>query len=79
MANDIEITKHIFVPKHRILDEKETTEVLKKFNIKRSQMPRIYIVDPALVNLGAKPGDVVHIERRSSLHGTSDFYRVVVE
>ncbi|MGC9132972.1 MAG: DNA-directed RNA polymerase subunit H [Nanopusillaceae archaeon] len=75
----MDITKHYFVPKHELLTEEEKQELLKKYNIKLSDLPRIKLSDPAIKNLGAKPGDIVRIIRNSPTAGVSAYYRVVVE
>ncbi|BFI73463.1 DNA-directed RNA polymerase subunit H (EC 2.7.7.6) [Nanoarchaeota archaeon] len=77
--SEIDITKHYLVPKHELLSEEEKQELLKKYNIRLSDLPRIKISDPAIKNLGAKPGDIVKIIRNSPTAGESVYYRVVVE
>ncbi len=75
---EIDITKHFLVPKHRILSQKEKEELLKKYGVKESQLPKILASDPMVKAIGAKPGDIIEIER--NLFGKkSIYYRVVVE
>jgi len=76
MPEEIDITKHEFVPRHIKLTEEQTEEVLKKFNI--SKLPRVLKEDPALSKLDVKKGDVVKITRKSPTTGESEFYRVVI-
>lgn len=78
MPEEIDITKHEFVPKHTKLNEEQTEETLKKFNISKKQLPRILKEDPALSKLDAKKGDVIKIIRKSPTTGEADFYRVVI-
>ena len=56
---------HILQPKHTKLNEKESRELLEKFNISKAQLPKILLSDPALPE-GATVGDIIKIERKSS-------------
>jgi len=78
MPEEIDITKHEFVPKHTKLREEEAEEVLKKFNISKKQLPRILKEDSAISKLDVKKGDVIKIIRKSPTTGESEFYRVVI-
>lgn len=75
---DEEIIGHMLVPKHKILDKKEIEAVCKKYGITVKDLPKILKDDPAVKMLGAKPGDVVSIERTSSTAGMSVYYRTVI-
>jgi len=44
-----------------------------------SQFPYIQSTDAIAKEIGAKPGDVVRITRRSETAGSSIYYRYVVE
>ena len=70
---------HVFVPKHEIMTKSEAEEVLKKFNCTPTQLPLIFVNDPAIVGLGVKPGDMIKITRKSGTAGVSLYYRYVVE
>ena len=74
----MDISKHVLVPKHEVLTEEEAEEVLKKYNITKSQLPKILISDPMVKKIGAKVGDIIKITRKSPTAGESIFYRVVV-
>jgi DNA-directed RNA polymerase subunit H len=74
-----DVLKHVYVPKHEILPKKEADEVLIKYNTKHAQLPFIFLSDPALRELGAKPGDIIKITRKSPTAGESIYYRYVVE
>jgi DNA-directed RNA polymerase subunit H len=67
---------HILQPKHTILSEKETEEVLKKFNVSKSQLPKIYQNDPALPE-GTNVGDLIKIERKEGKE-VYIYFRVIV-
>lgn len=66
------------VPPHRILKEDEKKAFLEKYKVKLSQLPRILSTDPAVVELGAKPGDIIEIIREVPTIGKSKYYRIVI-
>ncbi len=74
-----EIFDHKLVPKHEILDEKEKKEVLAQYKIQPYQMPQIKSTDPAVKAIGAKPGDMLKIIRKSATAGAHIAYRYVVD
>ncbi len=74
-----DIFEHVFVPKHRLMTDKEVEEVLKKYNCSLSDLPKIFKNDPGIRNIeGVKEGDVIEITRKSKLAGVVKYYRVVV-
>ena len=73
------IMGHKLVPTHTIISEKEHKEVLKKYNIKHDQLPKILDTDPASIFIGAKPGQIVKIVRKSQIAKEAFAYRLVVE
>jgi DNA-directed RNA polymerase subunit H len=75
---DIDIFQNSLVPKHELLNSEERSELLKKFNIKLKQLPRMKRDDAGVAKLDAKRGDVVRITRRSPVAGEYYYYRVVV-
>ena len=72
------IFKHILVPVHEILMEKEKEEMLKKYHVKVHQLPRSGASDPVVIAIGGRPGDVIRILRDSPTAGKHVFYRYVV-
>jgi len=76
---EIDISKHVLVPKHSKLSEKEKKELMKKFSLDFNQMPKILISDPAIKDLGCQHGDIIKIERKSPTAGKTYFYRVVYD
>jgi DNA-directed RNA polymerase subunit H len=74
-----DIFEHALVPRHEILTEKEQNELLALYKIKPYQMPQIKSTDPAVKAIGAKPGNVLRIIRKSSTAGQHIAYRYVVE
>ncbi len=73
------IFKHILVPKHEILIGEERDEVLNKYRVKPHQLPWIKHTDPAAIAIGAVPGDIVKISRKSATAGKYTSYRFVIE
>ena len=67
---------HILQPKHSKLSEKESKEVLQKFNVSKSQIPKIYSTDAALPE-GCQSGDMVKIERKEG-EKVYTYYRIVI-
>ena len=74
-----DIFEHALVPYHEILSEKEKNALLSQFKVKPYQMPQIRSGDPAVKAIGAKPGDVLKITRKSSTAGEHITFRYVVE
>ena len=73
------VPDHVYVPKHEIMTKKEAEQVLKEFNCNATELPLIFVTDPAIIGLGIKPGDMIKITRKSGTSGTSFYYRYVVE
>jgi len=78
MAAKRSILDHVLVPKARILSKQEVEEILKKYGVKKENLPKILSDDPMTKALGAKKGDVIEIIRNSPIAGQSVYYRVVV-
>ncbi len=76
---EFNILEHELVPKHVLLSEEERKEVLKEYRATLKQLPRMLASDPVAKLLGAKPGDVVKIIRKSPTAGENVYYRVVVK
>ena len=70
---------HIDVPKHGLMTKKEAEEVLEKYHCKATDLPLIFVTDPAIIGIGVKPGDMIKITRKSATAGESFYYRYVVE
>lgn len=77
MKKKFRIDKHILIPKHAKLSEKEKVKLLEKYNISLKEVPRILKTDSAIESLGVKPGDIIKIIRQSPTAGEAIFYRVV--
>jgi DNA-directed RNA polymerase subunit H len=59
----IDVLSYHLLPKMVILNEAEKNRILKKFGVGPGQLPLFRKNDPAVVALGAKPGDIIKIER----------------
>ncbi len=77
--NRVLVPDHIYVPKHEIIPKQEAEEVLNKYNCKPTELPLIFVTDPAILGLGVKPGDMIKITRKTPTAGESLSYRYVVE
>lgn len=69
--------KHVLMPKHTKLSDKEIQKLFSTYKITFSELPKIMKNDPALHELDAKEGDVIKIVRKSVTSGTSTYYRGV--
>jgi len=72
------IKKHVLMPEHIKLSEKEKQEVLERYNISLKELPKIKKDDPAIASLNVKVGDVIKIIRTSPTAAETVFYRGVV-
>ena len=72
-----DVTKHVLVPKHTKLNDKETTVLLETYTITARELPKILITDPAIGHLDVKEGDVIKIVREDAVRGESIFFRRV--
>ena len=74
-----EIMRHDLVPQHMIISEKEKENLFKKYKIQPDQLPKILDTDPVSIFIGAKPGQVVKIVRKSRTAKEAVAYRLVIE
>ncbi|MDM7275312.1 MAG: DNA-directed RNA polymerase subunit H [Thermoprotei archaeon] len=72
------ILEHRLVPEHRVLSLEEAIQILRRLGVKPWQLPQISINDPVVRLLGAKPGDIIEIRRKSPTGGVAIAYRLVV-
>jgi len=77
LAN-FDITRHFLVPKHLILSKDDEVTLLKKYNVTKSELPKIKSTDSSIAQIPVKPGDIVKIERRSVFGDLINYYRLVV-
>jgi DNA-directed RNA polymerase subunit H len=74
-----DIFQHKLVPKQEILTDEEREQLLLKYKVQAYQLPQISSVDPTVKAIGAKPGDVLRVKRKSQTAGEHIAYRYVVE
>lgn len=71
------ITEHILVPHHEIMNQTETVNIMSKYNIQNTlQLPLILQSDPVAKFIGAKRGDIVKITKPSETAGEYVNYRL---
>jgi len=78
VSKRIDVRKHVLVPKHEKLSDKEKEEVLLSYHASVENFPRILKKDAALFGMNLKYGDMIRIVRKSPTAGQTVFYRVVV-
>jgi DNA-directed RNA polymerase subunit H len=79
LTKKFNVLEHELVPDHILLTEEQTDELLKKYNITRGQLPKVKSSDVVVKQVGAKPGDVLKILRKSLTAGKAVSYRLVIE
>ncbi|RUM47779.1 MAG: DNA-directed RNA polymerase subunit H [Hyperthermus sp.] len=72
------ILEHELVPKHEVLPPEEAARILKELGVTPQQLPWLRVTDPVARAIGAKPGDIVRIYRKSPTSGETIAYRYVV-
>jgi DNA-directed RNA polymerase subunit H len=52
---------------------------LEKYNIQPEQLPKILDTDPVIISIGAKPGQIIKVVRKSQTAKYATAYRIVIE
>ncbi len=78
MAKKVDIDKHILIPKHSKLNDKEKQELLDHYQITFKELPKIYKNDAAIRHLSPKTGEVIKIVRNDESTGENVYYRGVI-
>lgn len=68
----------IYVPKHELLSDEDTTKLLDEYKAQKKDLPRILIFDPIARYYNAKIWQIFRIKRPSETTGFSIYYRIVV-
>ena len=79
MKKKFKAEKHLLIPKHSKLTDKQKEKLLDDYKVTLKELPRVVKSDPAVQSLEAKPGDVIKITRNSTTAGEISFYRVVID
>mmetsp|Transcript_58844 Transcript_58844/g.117744 ORF Transcript_58844/g.117744 Transcript_58844/m.117744 type:complete len:213 (+) Transcript_58844:66-704(+) len=74
----VNITHHELVPKHVPLTDEEKQQLLNRYKMKPSQLPRVQLSDPLPRYFGLQRDDVMKIIRPSETAGRYVTYRLVV-
>jgi len=74
-----DIMNHDLVPLHVVISDDEKKELFSKYNITPDQLPKILDTDPVSISIGAKPGQIVKIIRKSHTAKEAVAYRFVIE
>jgi DNA-directed RNA polymerase subunit H (RpoH/RPB5) len=73
------ILDHSLVPPHRLMNNDEVDEIMKKYNITdKNQFPEISRFDPVAQVIGLRPGNVCEILRPSKTAIVTKYYRICV-
>jgi DNA-directed RNA polymerase I, II, and III subunit RPABC1 len=71
------VTKHIYVPKHILLNKEEELQLLEKYNTTKGKLPKLSKLDPIAKYYGMKNDQICKIIRKSPEVGEYVYYRLV--
>lgn len=74
----VNIVDNNLVPKHIILSDEESNDILKEYKINKENLPRILSGDRIAKYYNVKPGQIVKIIRPSITAGNEIVYRICV-
>ncbi len=77
-ARKFRVTDHELVPKHEIVPIEEAIKIIKELGVKLEELPYLRASDPVAREIGARPGDLVRITRKSPTAGKVVIYRYVI-
>ncbi|GMQ04731.1 hypothetical protein CsSME_00050057 [Camellia sinensis var. sinensis] len=73
----VNITKHVLKPTHRVLNDKEKQNLLKKFSLEEKQIPRMLQKDAIAWYYGWEKGQVVKVSYSDEITESHVTYRCV--
>ncbi|HDZ18448.1 MAG TPA: DNA-directed RNA polymerase subunit H [archaeon] len=74
----MDVQLHKFVPKHVLMTQQESKNLLEKYKITENDLPQIFEKDPVAIAIGAKEGDIIKIIRDSNTSVKMvEYYRYV--
>ncbi len=73
-----DITEHYLVPKHEKISNKEKEELLNRYNIKETQLPKICYTDPVVRYYDFQKMDILKITTISETAGISVYYKIII-
>lgn len=65
------------VPWHEIVPAEEREQIFKKYGLTADRLPQLVRDDAIVQEIGAQPGDLIRIFRKSPTAGETVYYRVV--
>lgn len=66
------------IPEHRLLSVADAKKAMKKYGTPLEKFPKMIESDPQAKRLGAKPGNLIAIDREDPT-GKYTYYRLVVK
>ncbi|KAK7839425.1 dna-directed rna polymerase v subunit 5c [Quercus suber] len=74
----VNITKHILMPKHEILNAEGKQRLLSQYKVKDAQLPRMLETDPVARYYGLEKGQVVKVTYSGEYIDSLETYRAVL-
>ena len=75
----INLIDHIYVPRHEILSNDESQQIIEAYNTRKRDMPKILTNDPISRYYNMQPGQICRILRPSETSGYVPYYRLVIK